>query len=225
MLKRDEKWQPAFLRKSRDHEKLKPLLHDTRGAAMIEFVFVLPILLGLFLGTFVMSDTLHCYRKVTAASRTLADLVSRNVPPSSTPSASTLATYMNSAQLTLTPFDSTNSTVQIVGLRVCDATRAYVLWSGAQTGSTSVASSFASGTLVTLPTGLIPSGSPMIPTSPDGSNVCTNTTAGPNKTVVGTAGGYLLLGRATYSYQPVYSFGSMARYNVSDQVFMIPRLN
>jgi len=65
----------------------------------------------------------------------------------------------------------------------------------------------------------------MIPTSPDGSNVCSNTTPAANRTLVGTAGGYLLLGRAIYSYQPVYSFASMARYNVSDQVYMIPRLN
>lgn len=203
----------------------RTLLRDSRGSAMVEFVMVLPFLLGLFLGTFVMLDTLSCYRKVTAAARTLADLVGRNVPPGTTPSSATLATYMNSAQLTLTPFLASNSTVQIAGLRVCDANRAYVLWSAAQTGSTAGTPTFASGTLVTLPTGLIPPGSAMIPTSPDGSNVCTNATPGPNKTVVGTAGGYLMLGRAIYSYQPIYSFGSLARYNVTDQVFMVPRLN
>lgn len=202
---------------------LTSLARDRNGAAMIEFAMVLPVLLGLFLGTFVISDTLHCYRKVTASARTLADLVSRNVPPSSTPSANTLTTYMNSAQLTLTPFAAANSTVEIDGLRVCDATRAYVLWTGAQTGSTASAPALTAGTVVNIPANMITT--PMIPTSPDGSNVCNNTTAAPNKTVRGTAGGYLLLGRAVYSYQPVYSFGSMARYNVSDQVYMIPRLN
>jgi Flp pilus assembly protein TadG len=202
---------------------LKPLARDLTGAAMIEFAMVLPVLLGLFLGTFVISDTLHCYRKVTASARTLADLVSRNVPPSSTPAASTLATYMNSAQLTLTPFAAANSTVEIDGLRVCDATHAYVLWTGAQTGSTATTPALTVGTVVTIPTGMITA--PMIPTSPDGSNVCGNTVAAPNRTLVGTAGGYLLLGRAVYSYQPVYSFGSMARYNVADQAYMIPRLN
>jgi len=202
---------------------LKALARDRSGAAMIEFAMVLPVLLGLFLGTFVISDTLHCYRKVTASARTLADLVSRNVPPSSTPSASTLTTYMNSAQLTLTPFAAANSTMEIDGLRVCDATHAYVLWAAAQAGSTASTPTLTVGTVITIPTGMITT--PMIPTSPDGSNVCNNTTAGPNKTVRGTAGGYLLLGRAVYSYQPVYSFGSMARYAVADQVYMIPRLN
>jgi hypothetical protein len=130
---------------------------------------------------------------------------------------------MNSAQLTLTPFAAANATVEIDGLRVCDATHAYVLWTGAQTGSTVATTALTVGTVVTIPTGMITS--PMIPTSPDGSNVCNNATGGANKTQVGTAGGYLLLGRAVYSYQPVYSFGSMARYAVSDQVYMIPRLN
>jgi len=202
---------------------LSRLGRDREGSAIVEFAMVLPALLTLFLGTFVMSDTLSCYRKVTVAARSLADLVSRSVSPSSTPTTATLTTYLNAAQLTMTPFSATYTTLEVDELRVCDATHAYVAWSQAQSGGSASTPSLTAGTVVTIPTSMITT--PMIPTSPDGTDVCSNTTPAANRTVVGTAGGYLMLGRVNYAYQPVYSFASMARYNVTDQIYMIPRLN
>lgn len=202
---------------------LKRLLPDNRGSVIVEFAATMPVLLGLFLGTFVISDTLSCYRKVTITARSLADIVGRSVSPSSTPSSATLSTYLNAAALSLSPFTTSRATLEIDGLRVCDSSHAYVVWSQAQTGSTTATAAATPGTVVSIPANLVTS--PMIPTSPDGSNVCSNTTPAANKTVVGTAGGYLLLGRASYSYQPVYSFASLSPYNVADQIYMIPRLN
>ena len=201
---------------------LAGLLHKSDGAALVEFALVLPVLLTLYLGTFVMSDTISCYRKVTVTARTLADLVSRNVSPSSTPSSGTLATYINSSQLVLAPYNPANATLEIVQLRVCDATHAYVVWSQAQTGSTTATPTISAGNVVSIPASLITT--PMVPTSPDGSNVCSNTTAAANKTRVGTAGGYVLLGKASYDYRPVMSFNSISRYPIADQIYMIPRL-
>lgn len=202
---------------------LTGLRRDRAGAVMVEFAIVLPVLLTLFLGTFVISDTLSCYRKVTVAARTLADVVGRSVSPSSTPTSATLATYINAAGLALTPFPASRATLEIDGLRVCDSSHAFVMWSQAQTGAAPATAVATANTVVSIPANMITS--PMVPTSPDGSNVCGNATAAPDKTVRGTAGGYLLLGKASYSYQPVYSFAAMARYNVTDQIYMIPRLN
>ncbi|MBU6266024.1 MAG: pilus assembly protein [Sphingomonadales bacterium] len=196
---------------------------DDRGAAIVEFAMVLPMLLTLFLGTFVMSDTLSCYRKVTVAARSLADIISRSISPSSTPSAALLAPYFAGTQLTMSPFTSAYTTMEIDELRVCDATHAYVMWSQAQSAGVSSTPLLTAGTVVSVPASMITT--PMIPTSPDGSNVCNNTTPAANRTVVGTAGVYMMLGRVNYAYQPVYSFASMARYNVTDQIYMIPRLN
>ena len=80
---------------------------------------VLPVVLTMFLGTFVISDSISCYRKVTVTARTLADLVGRNVSPSSTPTGANLATYINSAELVLAPYNAASATLEIDELRVC----------------------------------------------------------------------------------------------------------
>lgn len=192
---------------------------------MVEFAFVLPLLVLMLLGSFVISDMITCYRKVTVTTRALADMISRSVSPASVPATSTITTYLNSAGLVMTPYPTSNLTVQVSELRVCDATRAYVVWSQAQTGSTTATANQTAGSVVTIPTGLIPSGSPMIPTSADGSDVCNNTTAGTNKTVVGTAGGYLYFAQVNYTYTPAVSYQKSGSTPMADSIYMIPRLN
>ena len=201
---------------------LRRLARAREGTALTEFAIVLPVLLMLFLSGFAVSDMILCYRKVTITTRTLADLISRNVSPSGTVASSTLTTYLNSSGLVLTPFATSKATLQITELRVCDATHAYVVWSQAQTGSTSVTPSYTAGTVVSITSNLITS--PMVPTSADGSDVCNNTTAGTNKTVVGTAGGYLFLAQVSYAYKPIAGLGSLATTTMTDQTYMIPRL-
>lgn len=195
---------------------------DRTGTALTEFAFVLPLLLTLFMGGYVVADMIACSRKVTVATRALADLVSRNVSPSSAVTASTITTYMNSAQLVMTPMSAALTTLQITELRVCDATHAYVVWSQAQTNGNSTTSSFTAGSVVSIPANLITS--PMVPTSPDGSNVCQNTTSSANKVAVGTAGGYLFLGQISYNYTPPIGLGSLTTMRLGDQDYMIPRL-
>ena len=202
---------------------LARLARDNSGSGLVEFAMVLPVLLSLYLGTFVISDMISCYRKVTVTTRALADLVGRSVSPSSTPASSTIATYINSAELVLAPYKSANATLEIDELRVCDATHAYVMWSQSQTGSASATPRLSAGSVVGIPANLITT--PMVPTSVDGSNVCSNTVAAANTTLVGTAGGYLLLGQTSYAYRPVFSFSQVTQFTVADQIYMIPRLN
>ncbi|WP_206244375.1 TadE/TadG family type IV pilus assembly protein [Novosphingobium terrae] len=189
---------------------------------MIEFALALPLLLTMFFGGYVIADMIASARKVTVATRALADLVSRNVSPSSPVTASTLTTYLNSAQLVMTPMAAAQTTMQITELRVCDATHAYVVWSQAQAAGTTATSSFTAGSVVSIPASLITS--PMVPTSADGSNVCSNTTAATNKTVVGTAGGYLFFAQIYFSYAPPIGLGSLITKTLGDQDYMIPRL-
>ncbi|NOW45212.1 Flp pilus assembly protein TadG [Novosphingobium sp. SG751A] len=202
-----------------------PVCHLARsrdGAALVEFAFVLPVLLIIFIGGYVVADMIACSRKVTVATRALSDLVGRNVSPSTTVTSATLTTYMNSAQLVMTPMPAAQTTLQISNLRVCDATHAYVVWSQAQTNGATVASSLTVGSVVSIPANLITT--PMVPTSPDGSNVCQNTTSGANKVVVGTAGGYIFLGQISFSYTPPIGLGALTSIKLSDQDYMIPRL-
>jgi len=209
---------------------LRRLARDRGGVVMVEFAFVLPLLVLMLLGSFVISDMITCYRKVTVTTRALADMISRSViPDTSLPptlqAPSSIATYLNSAGLVMTPYATSNLTVQISELRVCDASHAYVLWSQAQTGSSAITPNQTAGSVVTIPTGLIPSGSPMIPTSADGSDVCNNTTAGTNKTQVGWAGGYLYFAQVNYTYTPAVSYQKSGSTPMADSIYMIPRLN
>ncbi|MDE1915672.1 MAG: pilus assembly protein [Sphingomonadales bacterium] len=203
---------------------LRRLRHETGGIALVEFAIVLPVIIMLFVGSFLISDMISCYRKVTSTTRALADLVSRSVSPSAGQSTSTITTYLSSAQLVMTPYSAAATTVQISNLRMCDATHAYVVWSQAQTGSTSQTPSLTAGTVVTIPANLVTS--PMVPTSPDGSNVCSNTAPSTaTKTQVGTAGGYLYYAQVSYAYTAAISYSKLTSTIMGDQIFMSPRLN
>lgn len=201
---------------------LKQLIRNRRGTAMIEFALVLPLLLTMFIGGYVLADMIASARKVTVATRALADLVSRNVSPSTTVTSSALTTYLNSAQLVMTPMPASLTTMRITELRVCDATHAYVVWSQAQAAGTTTTSSYTAGSIISIPASLITS--PMVPTSPDGSNVCSNTTSSGTKVAAGQAGGYLFFAQIYFSYTPSVGFGSIITTTLADQVYMIPRL-
>lgn len=227
----------------RAHLALKRLARSTRGAVLVEFAFALPVLLALYLGGISVSDMIACDRKTTIASRSLADMVSRTMSPAiiyNNPSAADARSHMSASAVVLTPYKLNNATEQISLLRVCDATRAYVVWTRAQTqnadGSTVTAttSTHTAGTLptnqaqqsanvVTIPSNMV--STTMIPTSPDGSNVCTNLNPGTSsKTQVGTAGGWLFVATVSYSYTPGVAFFSMTPTTLSDTVYMVPRL-
>lgn len=190
---------------------------------MVEFAIVLPVLLLLFMSGYVVSDMIACYRKVTITTRALTDLVSTGVSPSRPPNTTTVAADISSAELVLAPFAAANATLQISELRVCDATHAYVVWSQAQNGTVSATPSLTAGTVVSIPTNLITT--PMVPVSPDGSDVCNNTTGSTTKTQVGTAGGYLYFGQVSYAYTPVINYAQVLTTTLADKIYMSPRLN
>lgn len=222
---------------------LRRLRQNASGAALVEFAFALPIMLALYLGGISVSDMIACDRKTTIASRSLADMVSRTMSPAiiyNSPSSANARSQLSASAVVLAPYKLNNATEQISLLRVCDATRAYVVWTQAQTQSadgstvTAATSSHTAGTLpanaaqqaanvVTIPSQMV--SSTMIPTSPDGSNVCDNLNPGTStKTQVGTAGGWLYVATVTYNYTPGVAFFAMTPTPLSDTIYMVPRL-
>lgn len=222
---------------------LKRFAQSTHGAVIVEFAICLPVLLLLYIGGSGLSDMIACDRKVAIATRSLADLVSRAMSPTViyNNSQSTSATsYLSASAVVLSPYKLNNATQQISLLRVCDATHAYVVWTQAQTQSadgntvTATTSNQTAGTLpanqtqsansvASIPSNMITS--PMVPVSPDGSNVCGNLAPGiANKTQVGTAGGWLFMSQVSYNYTPSATFVSLPATTFSNTIYMVPRL-
>lgn len=222
---------------------LRRLARELRGVAAIEFAMCLPVLLLLYLGGYAASDMVSCSRKVTTATRSLADLVSRTMSPTiiyNAPQDADATSYLSASAVVLSPYKLNKATEQISLLRVCDATHAYVVWTQAQTqtaNGSSVSAATSQQTAGTLPTSqtqpatsviAIPSNmvtSPMVPVSPDGSNVCGNLAPGTStKTQVGTAGGWLFMGKVKYQYTPGVGFATLRTTPLADTIYMAPRL-
>jgi Flp pilus assembly protein TadG len=213
------------------------LLRDRSGSSMIEFAILLPTLLLLYLGGYELSDMIACNRKVGIAARSLADLASRSLSPSavtSSPSSASGTAFMSAAAITLTPYNQANAEEQIALVRVCDATHAYVIWANAQTQTatgtvTAATPSLTAGTLtaasvISLPSNMITS--PMVPTSPDGSDVCYNFQPSTTNTYqVGTTGGFLFVGQLAYSYTSLPQWFLTSTYPMGYTIYMSPRLN
>ncbi len=215
---------------------LTRLARDTQAAVLIEFAICAPILLILYLGAYAASDLVACNRKVAIATRALVDLTSRNMSPSAitgSPGAAWGTTYLSASAIALLPYSSANATEEIALLRVCDATHAYVIWTQAQTQSstgtaTAATPTLTAGTLtaasvITLPSGLIDAS--MVPVSPDSSNVCSNFATGTaTRYQVGKAGGYLFAGAIRYSYVPPINYLITTPANLGNTFYMSPRI-
>lgn len=222
---------------------LRRLRQNTRGAVIVEFAFALPVLVLMYTGGVFLSDMVGCSRKVSVATRSLVDLVSRTMSPTiiyNDPGSANARSHLSASAVVLSPYKLNNATQQVSLLRVCDATRAYVVWTQAQTqnvdGSvaTTTTSTQTAGTLpanqaqstsniVSIPSDMITSS--MIPVSPDSSNVCGNLAPGTStKTQVGTAGGWLFMGKITYNYTPFTSYLPITSRTLTDTIYMVPRL-
>ena len=222
---------------------LRRFAHNDRGAVLVEFALCLPLILLLYTGAVCLSDMIACSRKVSISTRALVDLVSRTMSPTviyNAPQNASATTYLSASAVVLYPYKLNNATEQISLLRVCDASHAYVVWTQAQTQSadgstvTPTTSTQTAGTLpasqaqwannvVSIPTNMVTS--TMIPTSPDGSNVCGNLAPSTATTTqVGTAGGWLFMSTVTYSFTPSISFIPITTTSLSSTIYMVPRL-
>jgi Flp pilus assembly protein TadG len=222
---------------------LKRFTKNNRGSVIVEFAFALPVLLLMYSGGWFVSDMIACNRKVTIATRSLVDLVTRTTSPAivyNNPQSANSTSYLSASAVVMSPYKLDNATEQVSLLRVCDATHAYVVWTQAQTqnadGSTvtPTTSTHTAGTLpvseaqsatsvISIPANMITS--PMVPTSPDGTNVCQNLAPGTStKTQVGTAGGWLYTGNIRYNYTPSFSYMPIGTTVLTHAIYMVPRL-
>lgn len=101
------------------------LLRDTRAVSATEFAIVLPFLVTLYLGGYQLSDAISAYRKVTTATRTVADLTSQFPAVSD----SDLDTVLAASQQVMTPYKVQNAQLTVSQVIVSSTGDATVDWS------------------------------------------------------------------------------------------------
>lgn len=104
-----------------------PVTGDRRGVAVVEFALILPVMLLLYFGGVQLQDAIACDRKVSIATRALADLIGQN--QSGTISAKEVLDSLNAATQVLVPFASGPSKLRISAIASDDYGRIIVQWS------------------------------------------------------------------------------------------------
>lgn len=106
--------------------RIKRFRDDVRAVAAVEFALILPLLIGLYLGTIEASMLYAADHKVATVASTMADLVSRE---NGEIAESTLTSYFEAAETIMQPY-TTTGLVQVVSLLSIDADGvATVKWS------------------------------------------------------------------------------------------------
>nr|WP_277924505.1 TadE/TadG family type IV pilus assembly protein [Sphingomonas sp. CROZ-RG-20F-R02-07] len=122
----------------------RKLATDTRGLALIEFAIVLPILLTLYLGGFQLGDGIACSRKITIATRAIADLIAQNQSGSTT--ASEVDSNLSAATQVLAPYAASNAVIRITEVGTDYNLKTTVQWSRAANGA-----AYKPGAVATIP--------------------------------------------------------------------------
>lgn len=115
---------------------LKRFADDVRAAAAVEFAFVMPLLLLLFLGTIEASTLITVDRRVNVISGTVGDLVSRWDPDAGAIPAADLTDYFRASEGIIYPYPTAGLAQVVSFVQVAANGTTTVLWSCAYNGGT-----------------------------------------------------------------------------------------
>jgi Flp pilus assembly protein TadG len=97
---------------------------DSRGVAAIEFAFVLPVMVILYVMTVELSNAFAVHRKVTIAARSISDLISQYTAISD----SELANSFTAGSMILTPYSSMPMKLIISEVKIDVNGKATIAW-------------------------------------------------------------------------------------------------
>ena len=100
---------------------------ETRGVAAVEFAFMAPILILLFVGTIELSSAVSVNRKLSRLSSTLSDLVSQ----SQSLTAADVEDIMNASAKVMYPYED-QVKILLTGINIDNTGTAKVAWSKAR---------------------------------------------------------------------------------------------
>jgi Flp pilus assembly protein TadG len=111
--------------------RLKALRHDIAGAGAIEFAFLAPVLIALYVSSFEITTGYTAARNILKGAATVADIVTRQ------PSVDKafLSEMLDTAEATIAPHSSSGMTLKITGITIDSAGNPSVLWSWDQDGN------------------------------------------------------------------------------------------
>jgi Flp pilus assembly pilin Flp len=189
----------VFSRRGSWRFRLRRFSRNVEGLAAVEAALLAPVALGM-LGLVVFGgEGLSIQRKVTLASRTVADLVGQatvtttgNDTGTATLNQSVLDYYLSLSTLILYPYDASGIQAELSEVQIATGggATATVIWSEGYNGG------------VARPVGQVIAIDPSI---------------------VSAGAGYLLLGEVQYAYQPLNIWQSVGPFTISDSIFMAPR--
>jgi Flp pilus assembly protein TadG len=125
---------------------LSRFTRDHRGVSAVEFAFIAPVMIGLYLGCAEISDSVAADRKVSLIVDTLANLSSERTAISSTE----MANILNASSAIISPYSAANLTATVSCISIDKNGAATVAWSAATTGGTPRTT----GSSITIPAAL-----------------------------------------------------------------------
>jgi Flp pilus assembly protein TadG len=126
--------------------RIARFLRDPRGVSAVEFAFVFPVMVLLFLGGTAMTQGVVLKRKTTLVTRTVGDLVSQYTQILDTD----MTAIMSAATAVIQPYSGTPLTVIVSSVNIDGNGNATICWSSPNANTTG----HPKGTPVTLPTGI-----------------------------------------------------------------------
>lgn len=106
--------------------RLHQVVISPRGAALVEFALILPVLVFLFFGTFEVTRLVRTQMKAANAAQAYADLIAADT--SGTVTTANLSDDCTGAGLVLTPYSSASFTAAVASLSSSDGTTWTQVW-------------------------------------------------------------------------------------------------
>ena len=120
----------VFLRLRRAFGLFRNALRDRSGASALEFAFLAPILLAIYISSFEITTGYSVSQKTLRAAGTIADIVTRQ----ETVNKAFLSGMIEAAEATIAPSPAPGLKLKITGVTIDSAGNAKVLWSWDENG-------------------------------------------------------------------------------------------
>lgn len=105
--------------------RLGLIAHDRRGASAVEFAFLAPLLISIYITSFEITEGYTASDKVLKAAGTIADIVTRQP----TVDRAFLGQMIDTAEAILAPHSVTGMSLRVTGITIDSAGNPEVLWS------------------------------------------------------------------------------------------------